>query len=1090
MHSRFVKPENALKRAQEFLEVGHREEALNALRGVITSKRHRTWQKSHEALMLKYINLCVELRRGKEAKDGLHQYRGICQQANIASLGVVIKAFLEQAEQQAKGAQEKAEKITLNIEDLESEETSTEGLVEAKDRTDRALVTPWLKFLWEAYRTVLDILRNNHKLEKLYQETCMKAFEFCEKYKRFTEFKRLSEILRTHLVNISKYSHQTNAISLSNAESLLLHMEIRFKQLNVASNLELWQEAFRTAEDIHGLMTFSKKAPEPELMATYYEKLTQIFWVAKNYLLHSFAWFKHYMVLRTSGAADEERLRAMASAVLVSALSIPPDTAKPHESFLDMDDGQQEKTARLAALLGPTFTPQRDVLLSELVARNLPAHVFPELRDLYHEMEEKFHPLEFSRSVSSTLEFIGSHELLQKYREPLERVLFVRLLQQLSQVYQTVQLKKLAELAPFVQGPELERSLVEIVHKRYVDARLDHQKGALHFGGQTLESDQLRSQLTNLGRNLQVVVDRVKPQDPVEQLQKRQALFQRVLRNLAKENQRILERKRIIEKRKEIKEQLAKLRAKAAEEAARKEEEARKAKEAQIKEREAKLREEEKKKAVAKEQTTKEVHEQLVALQQSSTKHASLAQSLLRKLENEQVDAQEILKEKQRKINKAQKEMEHKITNLAKRMDHLERALREEEQPLLRAAFDKQQEAHRALYEEQRQQFHKTQEAAHIKKLEEKRRLSKMQPYRKAFEEELMKRRQAVYEVAKAEQDKRLVEIRAKLAVAQEKRRQEEEARRQQQEKHRSEQQDRAREREAEEQQRAEAEEQQREEQSRREEELRRAEEQRVEEERLQKIKRMEEKRRLLREQEEAKRRAAGGMPPERERESEREEGPPLRRPPSARAEAEGWRRGPSPTREEPEEERRWERRPPAARRGDEYRPPVGRDRDEYRPPVGRDREEYRPPRGGRDREEYRTPAGRDRDEYRPPVGRDRERERDREEYRPPVGRDREEYRPPAGREREEYRPPAGREREEYRPPVRRGAGPRDEWRDDRDRRGGPPTRGGDEWRRGGAGGPPSRGGDEGRGRGDREPSGEEDDGWSTVKRGRGAPRQ
>jgi len=39
-----------------------------------------------------------------------------------------------------------------------------------QDRTDRSILTPWLKFLWESYRQCLDLLRNNVTVEKLYHE--------------------------------------------------------------------------------------------------------------------------------------------------------------------------------------------------------------------------------------------------------------------------------------------------------------------------------------------------------------------------------------------------------------------------------------------------------------------------------------------------------------------------------------------------------------------------------------------------------------------------------------------------------------------------------------------------------------------------------------------------------------------------------------------------------------------------------------------------------------------------------------------------------------------------------------------------------
>jgi len=93
----FMKPESALKRADgkyyifhrnktffcivflELIEVGKKQRALETLLEVVKSRRHRTWTKTHEPLMEKLLELCVDLKKSLIAKDGLHQYKTIAQ---------------------------------------------------------------------------------------------------------------------------------------------------------------------------------------------------------------------------------------------------------------------------------------------------------------------------------------------------------------------------------------------------------------------------------------------------------------------------------------------------------------------------------------------------------------------------------------------------------------------------------------------------------------------------------------------------------------------------------------------------------------------------------------------------------------------------------------------------------------------------------------------------------------------------------------------------------------------------------------------------------------------------------------------------
>jgi hypothetical protein len=174
----FTKPETVLKQAEGLVSVGQNHAALQSLTEMFTSKRFRsTPLSSLEPIMLRFVELCVDLRKGRTAKEGLMQYKNISQNTSVGSIEVVIKRFLQLADAKVQEAQEKADKVValIDVDDLEASETP-EGILlgavsgdQNKDRTDRALVTPWLKFLWESYRTALETLKNNARLEVVYQ---------------------------------------------------------------------------------------------------------------------------------------------------------------------------------------------------------------------------------------------------------------------------------------------------------------------------------------------------------------------------------------------------------------------------------------------------------------------------------------------------------------------------------------------------------------------------------------------------------------------------------------------------------------------------------------------------------------------------------------------------------------------------------------------------------------------------------------------------------------------------------------------------------------------------------------------------------
>lgn len=363
----FQRPENALKRAREFIDVGKKHRALDALYDVIKSRKHRTWQKVHEPIMQQYLELCVELKKSHIAKEGLFQYRNICQQVNIKSLEDVVRGYLDLAEEKTEAAREESQQVVVDIDDLDNVQTPESLLLSAvssedtQDRTDRVVLTPWVKFLWESYRQCLELLRNNSRVECLYHDIARQAFKFCLKYNRKTEFRKLCDHLRTHLGQIHRHQSQQTAVNLNNPESQAMHLETRLVQLDSAIQMELWQEAYKATEDIHGLMTLSKKSPKPQLMANYYQKLALVFWKAGNRLFHASALFRYFHLAKDlKKNITSEEIQKMASRVVLATLAVPMPPNRPEiDRLVETEENVNDKSHRLLATLLGLNTPDR-----------------------------------------------------------------------------------------------------------------------------------------------------------------------------------------------------------------------------------------------------------------------------------------------------------------------------------------------------------------------------------------------------------------------------------------------------------------------------------------------------------------------------------------------------------------------------------------------------------------------------------------------------------------------------------------------------------------------------------------------------------
>ncbi|WAQ84388.1 hypothetical protein PtA15_4A841 [Puccinia triticina] len=831
----YTKPETVLRRSEELLSVNQPMSALASISEIFSSKRFRqTPLSSLEPIMLRFIDLCVLLRKTRNVKEGLHMYKNVAQNTSVSSVEMVIQHFITKSKEKLVEALAKVDEIegplvtegaeqeiaAALVDDLEATETpesllmSTVSEEKSRDRTYRELVTPWLRSLWEAYRTALDILRNNSRLENFYQQIATEAFEFCLTHTRKTEFRRLAETLRSNLASSQKYTNQAHSINLSDPDVLQRHLETRFQQLNTSVKLELWQESFRTAEDIHGLIGLSKKVPKSHVMSAFYEKMIKVFGVGENHLFHAAAYNKYFTIQANIVADQPEKLKKLSGLVLLSALAVPvvgPNTST-HESHRKVRENEEDanslaktKLGRLASLLGLTSLPTRANLLKDALMRGVLKKSSPELRSLYEILEVDFHPLSITSKIQPILQQLSEDEETKRYLEPLKEVVLTRLFQQLSQVYDSLKLNRVIKLASFGDSdPEnlrvtrirVEKFLMEACKRGELEVTLDHSSQLIKFTDRLFENDTnnqisstqlpmsnipsllsfnrdqdlvptqsltksgvlqpnsaslLRTHLTRLASALTVSLNHIMP--VLSTINQTTAPDLDLVKSVALQALQIdgPKQRKMLQKRKVTIEE----RKRKVEELKQKQDiEEAKAKALRIiqiqEEQQIRLQKQNKEREIKK---LKDEADKIRAAEAEKVAIALAAQAGLNvDIKNlKGVDTNMIIQMGVEQIEKEKKELAAKMKTVNKRLDHTERALRREEIPLLEEDYKLQQTRDEANMKKLQQEFIEGLQTKHANEVTIKHKLKKMMPDFLKFKERVANQRGHDYKKAKEE---------------------------------------------------------------------------------------------------------------------------------------------------------------------------------------------------------------------------------------------------------------------------------------------------------------------------------------------------
>lgn len=499
----FHKPEQCLERMEELHKLGMTSHALRVVSQALDNRRFRgVASPALEQLLIRYVQIAVDMHRCRNVRDAVL----LCQRTFLRSRPKALQNILEAFRQAAadkfdamlaehypdvepamRGREELAQLAKIDSRDesgVQSQEFMSAVLTESENVLDtrEAILVQAMRTRWEAFRIIMDVIKNNAVLRKCYERTAQQALDFCMTYGRTLEFRRCCEWLRVHVTNmiVQENAGNSEVVSLRTPSVLAKLVQIRLHQLKAAIHLEQWREGLQIAEEI---TTLKERAPlKPHVIARYFALLSKILKKYDLFTLHTFVEIKIFDIKKRN-MEEWPTVMVHATRTVMAALV---------QVFALSDDSGQTGTIRVAHLLHLAEVPSHAQVAGALKDSGCLQAACPAARSLYELMmtrdvlSEGFIQkasqwldeilAEFGDATKKTCEF---HFLGLKTREAIFQQALTKSTSQTESPIEN--LRKMATDLRILDGPSLDRRIIDFFSKSSTRVLVSHAEDKILF---------------------------------------------------------------------------------------------------------------------------------------------------------------------------------------------------------------------------------------------------------------------------------------------------------------------------------------------------------------------------------------------------------------------------------------------------------------------------------------------------------------------------------------------------------------------------------------------------------------------------------